>query len=152
MSQRHRESETSRQYALLKTNPKLQVKNDSKNMLSAFSIHICSHNHWHVYHTITCLCVASRTFSTFPRNGKTPYRSRPTTPSPAVARVLAESPSVRIRVQCIEFFVPASLASSNFGIPRSLERFAAEHFWFSCVCCLKRIQICIASTMPLLLA
>jgi hypothetical protein len=42
------------------------------------------------------------------------------TPSPATARVLAESPSVRIKVQPLEFLVPASLASSSLAIPRSL--------------------------------
>lgn len=52
-----------------------------------------------------------------PLRGKTPNLSLPTTPSPATASVLAESPSVRMSVQLEESFVPASLASSNLGIP-----------------------------------
>lgn len=49
--------------------------------------------------------------------GKTPKRSRPTTDSPATASDLAESPSVRISVQCSELRPPASLASSSLGMP-----------------------------------
>ena len=39
------------------------------------------------------------------------------TPRPHTAVDLAESPSVRISVQFSPFLVPASLASSSFGIP-----------------------------------
>ena len=46
----------------------------------------------------TCLCEASLTLSNLPRKGNTPYRSRPTTLRPLTANVLAESPSVKIRV------------------------------------------------------
>ncbi len=35
-----------------------------------------------------------------------------------MAKVLAESPSVRIKVQFYAFLVPASLASSNLTIPK----------------------------------
>ena len=41
---------------------------------------------------------ASLTFNIFPRNGKTPYASLPTTLNPLIAIVFAESPSVKIRV------------------------------------------------------
>lgn len=64
-----------------------------------------------------CWCVASLTFSSLPLKGKTPYRSRPTTERPEMASALAESPSVRMRVQCCELRVPASLASSSLGMP-----------------------------------
>jgi len=37
---------------------------------------------------------------------------------PAMAKVLAESPSVRIKVQFYAFLVPASLASSNLTNPK----------------------------------
>ena len=66
---------------------------------------------------LTCLCEASLTFNNLPRRGNTPYLSRPMTPRPDKANDLAESPSVNIKVQSMEFFVPASLASSNFGTP-----------------------------------
>ena len=52
---------------------------------------------------------------TFPFKGKTPYKSRPTTLDPATAIDLAESPSVKIKIQSSDFFVPAKLASSNLG-------------------------------------
>lgn len=65
----------------------------------------------------TCFLVASRTFNSLPRNGNTPYRSRPTTPKPATASVLAESPSVRMSVQSSDFVVPAQFASSSLGTP-----------------------------------
>ena len=73
------------------------------------------------YIIFTCLCEASLTLSNLPRRGKTPYRSRPTILRPLTANVLAESPSVRINVQSIEFLPPASFASSSFGIPFNLE-------------------------------
>ncbi len=55
---------------------------------------------------LTCLCVASLTLRIFPLSGNTPYRSLPITPKPDTARDLAESPSVRIRVQSEECFPP----------------------------------------------
>lgn len=67
--------------------------------------------------TNTCLWLPSRTFNILPRSGKTPKRSRPTTPRPETASDLAESPSVSISVHKEEFLVPASFASSNFGTP-----------------------------------
>mmetsp|Transcript_13085 Transcript_13085/g.34606 ORF Transcript_13085/g.34606 Transcript_13085/m.34606 type:complete len:240 (-) Transcript_13085:822-1541(-) len=65
----------------------------------------------------TWRCVTSRTLSSFPRSGKTPYLSRPTTARPATASALALSPSVRMRVQCCAFLPPASFASSSLGMP-----------------------------------
>ena len=65
----------------------------------------------------TCLCEASRTLRSLPLSGKTPYLSLPMIPRPATAKAFAESPSVKIKVQSPEFFVPASLASSNLGMP-----------------------------------
>lgn len=101
--------------------------------------------------TPTCLCVASRTLRTFPFRGNTPYLSLPTTPKPATARDLAESPSVRIRVQSREFLVPASLASSNFGIPFIFEVLLEVSFLFNWVCALNFIQLKMLSTIPHLL-
>uniref|UniRef100_A0A6B0UL13 Putative secreted protein n=1 Tax=Ixodes ricinus TaxID=34613 RepID=A0A6B0UL13_IXORI len=95
-----------------------------------------------------CLWVASRTLSIFPLSGKTPYLSRPTTASPDTASDLAESPSVKIRVQSTELRVPASLASSSLGMPLSLECFLAEHFIPSCFWALKVSQDMTASTTP----
>lgn len=80
-----------------------------------------------------CAALASRTFNSFPRSGKTPYRSRPTISIPAIASDFAESPSVKMRVQCSAFFVPASLASSSFSIPRSLYCFFAVSCFESCL-------------------
>ena len=65
----------------------------------------------------TCLWVASLTLRSLPFSGNTPYLSRPTMLSPAIAKALAESPSVTINVQSREYLVPASLASSSFGTP-----------------------------------
>uniref|UniRef100_A0A6G5A4I2 Secreted protein n=1 Tax=Rhipicephalus microplus TaxID=6941 RepID=A0A6G5A4I2_RHIMP len=95
-----------------------------------------------------CLWVASRTLRIFPLRGNTPNLSRPTTASPETAKLLAESPSVRMRVQSTELRVPASLASSNLGIPLSLECFLAEHFWPSCFWALKFTHDMTASTTP----
>mmetsp|Transcript_126296 Transcript_126296/g.342856 ORF Transcript_126296/g.342856 Transcript_126296/m.342856 type:complete len:206 (-) Transcript_126296:947-1564(-) len=83
--------------------PKLRPRILTMDMISLFSA--------------TCFCDTSRTFSSFPRNGNTPYLSRPITPRPATARAFALSPSVRMRVQSLACFPPASLASSSFGIP-----------------------------------
>mmetsp|Transcript_6709 Transcript_6709/g.16658 ORF Transcript_6709/g.16658 Transcript_6709/m.16658 type:complete len:228 (+) Transcript_6709:1668-2351(+) len=92
-------------------------------------------------------CVASRTLSNLPRRGNTPYLSRPTTERPLTASALAESPSVRIRVQSSEFFPPASLASSSLGIP--VRRvFLAPSCFLSSLLCLKEAQERIFSTMP----
>ena len=58
-----------------------------------------------------------RTFNTFPFSGNTPYKSLPITDNPAIAMVLAESPSVKIRVHFLEcLIVPAKFASQSFGI------------------------------------
>mmetsp|Transcript_100219 Transcript_100219/g.251281 ORF Transcript_100219/g.251281 Transcript_100219/m.251281 type:complete len:204 (+) Transcript_100219:62-673(+) len=65
----------------------------------------------------TCFWVTSRTLSNLPRNGKTPYLSRPTTPKPATAKALALSPSVKMRVHWPAFLPPASFASSSLGMP-----------------------------------
>ena len=66
-----------------------------------------------------CLLLASLTFKNFPLRGNTPYLSLPTNSIPASAKLLAESPSVRIMVQASANRVPASLASSSFGTPKS---------------------------------
>mmetsp|Transcript_128760 Transcript_128760/g.400609 ORF Transcript_128760/g.400609 Transcript_128760/m.400609 type:complete len:224 (-) Transcript_128760:899-1570(-) len=60
----------------------------------------------------------SRTFSNLPRNGKTPYLSRPMTASPATAKLLALSPSVRMSVHSCANLPPASFASSSLGMPK----------------------------------
>ena len=65
--------------------------------------------------------LASLTLSNFPFNGKTPNLSLALIlDTPATARDLAESPSVRINVHKEEFLVPAKLASSNLGKPKIL--------------------------------
>lgn len=46
-----------------------------------------------------------------------PYLSLPMEAIPDTAIVLAESPSVNMSVHSSDFAVPASLASSNLGIP-----------------------------------
>lgn len=51
-----------------------------------------------------------------------PYLSRPIEAIPDTAIVLAESPSVNIRVHSNDLPVPASLASSNLGIPTEKEQ------------------------------
>lgn len=98
--------------------------------------------------SIICLVVASLTFSSLPLRGKTPYLSLPIIPRPATAKVLAESPSVNIKVQSLELRVPASFASSSFGIPFSLLCFPAEHFFVNFSWSLNLIQDCIASIIP----
>jgi hypothetical protein len=50
---------------------------------------------------------------------------------PETTIVLAESPSVRIRVQSNDFKVPASLASSNLGIPKRTKIYLEEYFKYS---------------------
>mmetsp|Transcript_98086 Transcript_98086/g.245798 ORF Transcript_98086/g.245798 Transcript_98086/m.245798 type:complete len:237 (+) Transcript_98086:1997-2707(+) len=79
---------------------------------------------------IICFNVASRTLSILPLRGNTPYLSRPMTLSPATARALAESPSVRMSVHSAEFLPPASLASSNFGTPVNLDTLPVLAFNF----------------------
>lgn len=65
-----------------------------------------------------------------------------------MANALAESPSVKINVQFIDFLVPASFASSNLSIPRILyfltpfNLFAKEAFSLALAC------ITIDSTIP----
>mmetsp|Transcript_45949 Transcript_45949/g.114223 ORF Transcript_45949/g.114223 Transcript_45949/m.114223 type:complete len:212 (+) Transcript_45949:3656-4291(+) len=68
---------------------------------------------------VTWLFLHSRTFNILPLSGKTPYLSLPTTDNPAMHDVLAESPSVMMRVHCSAYRPPASLASSNLGMPVS---------------------------------
>mmetsp|Transcript_25408 Transcript_25408/g.75641 ORF Transcript_25408/g.75641 Transcript_25408/m.75641 type:complete len:280 (+) Transcript_25408:2459-3298(+) len=105
---------------------------------------------WISVFDIICFSVASRTFRTLPRSGKTPYLSRPTTLRPATARALAESPSVRISVHSLESLPPASFASSSFGTPVSrvtfpvftLRRFPRSTFD------LARAAMRMRSTMP----
>lgn len=53
-----------------------------------------------------------------PLKGNTPYLSLPIAARPDMAMVFAESPSVNMSVQSRDLFVPASLASSNFGMPK----------------------------------
>mmetsp|Transcript_26166 Transcript_26166/g.57257 ORF Transcript_26166/g.57257 Transcript_26166/m.57257 type:complete len:226 (+) Transcript_26166:2710-3387(+) len=99
---------------------------------------------------VTCLKFASRTFRTFPFNGKTPYLSRPITLTPATANDFAESPSVRIKVQSCECRPPASLASSSLGMPLTRPWFLLAR---SCLdmstFCFAFTQSKIVSTMPL---
>lgn len=114
----------------------------------SLKLHANQQKRRHSEYWLTCLWVASRTLRTLPLRGKTPYLSRPITPRPATANDLAESPSVKIRVQPNEFFVPASLASSNFGIPFSFECFDPWHFFCSWVWALNLIQVKIPSMIP----
>mmetsp|Transcript_73218 Transcript_73218/g.212016 ORF Transcript_73218/g.212016 Transcript_73218/m.212016 type:complete len:227 (-) Transcript_73218:938-1618(-) len=85
---------------------------------------------WISSFAIICFNVASRTLSNFPRNGKTPYLSRPTTLSPATASAFAESPSVKMSVHWEDIFEPASFASSNFGMPVKRETLLVPAFNF----------------------
>jgi hypothetical protein len=71
----------------------------------------------------TYFIVQSLTFKNLPFKGNTPNLSLPTTWIPLIASDLAESPSVKIKVQYSDSLVPASLASSSFGIPRSFSFF-----------------------------
>ncbi len=57
--------------------------------------------------------------------------SLPTTSMPANASDFAESPSVKIIVHSFDLFVPAKLASSSFGIPKSLLFFLAPTYLFN---------------------
>lgn len=68
---------------------------------------------------------ASLTFNNLPLKGNTPNLSLPTISIPAIAKDLAESPSVNINVHKSAFFVPASFASSNLSIPNNLYCFLA---------------------------
>ena len=65
--------------------------------------------------TLKSLHFISKTNS--PLNGNMPYLSLPIEAIPDTAIVLAESPSVKMSVHSSDFAVPASLASSNLGIP-----------------------------------
>lgn len=78
--------------------------------------------------SMICLLLASRTFKNLPLRGKTPYLSLPTTSMPASAKLLAESPSVKMIVHCSAFRVPALFASSSLGIPTSF------YFFFPTIC------------------
>lgn len=113
---------------------------------------------------------ASRTLRSFPRSGNTPYLSLPTTDRPPSTSALAESPSVRINVQCLLCpFTPAKLASSSLGtLIRLMQHvsiihltsngcFLHNHLWILepsalaiCSDCLNSAHLMIFSTMPLL--
>ena len=80
--------------------------------------------------SIIYLFEASLTFKGLPFRGKTPNLSLPTISIPAIAKALAESPSVIINVHSEEFLDPASLASSNLLIPVSLVFFLPYSFLF----------------------
>ena len=67
-----------------------------------------------------------------------------------MASALAESPSVRISVQCSELRPPASLASSSLGMPVS-RVFLAPSCFLSSLLCLNEAQDRICSTTPLLI-
>ena len=69
----------------------------------------------------TAPCFASRTLRCFPRRKNTPKLSRPTSPSPATAGALAESPSVRISVQRDALLAPSLLASASLAMPSGLD-------------------------------
>ena len=92
-------------------------------------------------------CDASRTFRGLPFKGKTPYKSRPTTPRPDTAKAFAESPSVKIRVQSLPLAPPAEFASSNFVMPVS-RIFFDPPFRLSCSSCLNLVQAKTRSTTP----
>ena len=64
----------------------------------------------------SCCTDASPRLSGFPLRGYTPNFSDPMTLSPLMANVLAESPSVRIKVHCADLALPAHLASSSLGL------------------------------------
>ena len=57
-----------------------------------------------------------RTLSNLPFNGNTPNSSRPSTDNPEIANVFADNPSVNINVHSFPFDVPASIASSKYGM------------------------------------
>lgn len=52
----------------------------------------------------------------------------------------------------VTVYTPASLASSNLGIPLILLYFTDEHFLFNCVWALNLTQLSILSTIPQLVA
>jgi len=69
---------------------------------------------------------------------------------PARAKDLAESPSVRMMVHCSAFRVPARLASSSFGMPRSLDFFLpGPRVLASLASSLAFATVTMDSTMPL---
>ena len=55
----------------------------------------------------------------------------PTTLMPLMTCALAESPSVRIKMQFSQPFFPALLASSNLGIPKSKQIFSRRNILIS---------------------
>ena len=67
---------------------------------------------------------------------------------PATASVLAESPSVRMSVQSMEFLVPASLASSSLLTPLSLLVFLLVCAFFMSRSCLNLDHASTLSTIP----
>ena len=91
--------------------------------------------------------LASRTLSGLPLSGKTPYKSRPTTPRPDTASALAESPSVRMSVQSLPRAPPAAFASSSFVMPVS-RVFFEPPLRLSCSSCLNLVQASTRSTTP----
>ena len=93
-------------------------------------------------------CDASRTFKGLPLRGKTPYKSRPTTPRPLTAKAFAESPSVNMSVQSLPLAPPALLASSSFVIPVN-RIFLLPPFLLSCSSCLNLVHARTRSTTPL---
>lgn len=70
------------------------------------------------------------------------------TSKPAIAKLLALSPSVRMRVHLSEFLVPASFASYNFGMPVILAFFAPPVILASFASSLLRASLKISSTTP----
>jgi len=83
-----------------------------------------------------------------PLNGNMPYLSLPMEAIPDTAIVLAESPSVNISVHSNDFPVPASLASSNLGIPWSFLCFDLGPNFSSWLSALNFAQDNTASTIP----
>ena len=64
------------------------------------------------------VAISSRTFISFPFNGKTPIRLRSSEETPEMTEALAESPSVKINTASEDFLVPAYSAGEYLGIPR----------------------------------
>jgi hypothetical protein len=94
-----------------------------KDLTAKYFAHLIFVKFWISLFSRICLVDAYRTFKSLPFKGKTPYLSLPITSIPSIAKDLAESPSVNIRVQEVAFRVPASFASSSFGIPNNLDFF-----------------------------
>ena len=67
-----------------------------------------------------------------------------------MAKVIAERPSVKISVQLSDLFVPAQMASSNFGIPYNLFFLLPSVFLVSSLLSFNLQKSTISSTMELL--